>query len=370
VPLLADAVAKAARIAPTKGAAFDKAAGIMFEVYPDHAVVMATNLDTTYRQEVAAMNAVDIDAAEPARWRMSSILLPNLLAALPMGEGSTVRFVDQYDKSIRIMSGATIAKLALLVTDFPTIRKFDTAGMASANDLAARLASVSWAVDKKSDTCKGGIHVDGERLVATDGYKLAMIPCEAPVEAPVTVAAASLAHLLKSATDVRIRAEGTTLCMSLDGETQATTRIYGDAYPKYSVLFRDSFSGSVSVHRQTWIDVIQRMLTVIGNDKFPHLSLTMDGSMKKMILDIVAPTGDRIRDAVPFSGEFSGNVVLGCGPGMLLQGLQASNSESVTFDFGHEDPERVNKVTLNLSDPSGYQAFISAKIDVRAEKEV
>ncbi len=363
-PLLADAVAKAARVAPVKGAAFDKAAGIVLDIYPDHAVIMATDLETTYRQELAVTEVVGV--FDPIRWRLPSVLLSNLLSALPMGNGSTVRMVDKDDSTLRILSGATVAKVSLYAADdYPTINKFPTDGMAEANDLAARLATVSWAVKRKVETPLGGVHIDGDLLVATDGMMLATIPCKAPVEEPVTVAVNNLAFLLKSATDVRLRAEDLRLCMTLDAETQATTRIYSGAYPNYKALFRDDYIGDVQIHRLGWIEVIQRMLTVIDSDKFPHLSIEVNGDRNRLIMDIVTQGGDRIRDEVSFTGNAPSSTILGTNANSLLPALQATNREMIRYQFGHSDPLRCNMVPHVLSDDSGYVAIVSAKVDTK-----
>ena len=52
--ILADAVNKAARVSPTKGAAFDKAAGIVFDVEPQKrtAFVRSTDLEVSFEQEI------------------------------------------------------------------------------------------------------------------------------------------------------------------------------------------------------------------------------------------------------------------------------------------------------------------------------
>lgn len=369
-PLLADAVAKASRIAPTKGAAFDKAAGIMVQVEDGHAVIIATDLDTTYRQEVAIKNSTGFDTLMPelVEWRMSSVMLASFLASLPMGEGSTIRFVDKGDSFMRILSGATVAKLAMIETDnYPLVAKFDTEGMVEANDLAARISMVSWAVDRKGYGPKSGVHIDGNVLAATNLYKLAVVPCVAPVTAPITVAVNSLAHLLKKATDVRIRVENDKFHMTLDAETQATTTIFSGDFPRFAGLFRTQFLGSVTINRNLWIETIQRMLTVVGNDKSPHLAFMADKTTKRLIFDLESPNGDRIRDEIPFSGDYEGDkVVFGCNPNTMLQALQAGSRDTIEFSFGHTEETLMQRAPHIITDDTGYKALVSPKVDTRA----
>lgn len=374
-PTLIDAVVKAAKIAPTKGAAFDKVAGIFMEIHEDVAIISATNIDSTYRHEVTCRAEIDLppagamgDAAVPVGtlpvvWRVPSTILAGLLSALPMGEGSTVRFADREPGFLKIMSGSTDARLALIRDEPPKIEKFDTSNMSEGNSLPHKLSSVSWAVKRKENGPLGGVRIDGSRLVATDGYRLALIPCEIPIEEPITIDAANFASLLKSASDVRVRADNDRLCVTMDAETQATTRIFMGPYPKYERLFREDFLSIVEVGRADWLEVLQRMLVVIGDEQYPQLDISLSPLGSNLEMNMSTPNGDKIKDSVACSGTFGGEFDFGVLPSNIVQALQATSAGLVTFCFGNStNPALSSKSTCEIRDAQGFRAIIASKV--------
>lgn len=364
-PLLADAVSRAARIAPIKGAAYDKAAGIMFKARHDHTEIIATDLDTTYRQRVAILTSKHIEDDEAFEWRLPPQLISSFLSSLPMGAGSHVTFTSREDSSLEIASGTTVAKMPLFRGSYPVIPVFEPGGMSEANDLAAKLASVTWATDRKAQGIKSGVNINGTMLAATDGYKLALVPCEAPVEEPVTISVNSIAKLLKQATDAKIRANSLEFQIMLDPETQVTTRIFAEPYVNYAPLLRDTFLGDIELDRGYWEEVLQRMLTVVAFDRTPHLTLTIGGGKVAMVME--APTGERIQDEVGAKGDQPREVVIGCDPNYIISALQGVRCDKIRFAYGHNTDDGLGaRSTLKLYDPlSGYEVHIAPKVDTR-----
>lgn len=360
---LADAVGKASRIAPKKGAAFDKAAGILFNVDPthSHAVIKSTDLEVFYEQRVPMVSA----KGDPAQWRIPSSILSGVISNLPMGDGSVVEFIDRGDPSvIRFKSGRMVAKLSTISPDgFPLMESFAVEGMTPAQALSAKVEQVSWATDPKSPLLSG-VHMDGTRLIGCNQYVLAVVPCEMSLVEPVTVPLATLTALMKSATDIKIRAEDRKFEISLDAETKAWTRIIEGNYPKIDGIMREDFTGSIKCHRQQFLDTLDRLMVMVQNEKSPTLTMDINGTgiVKMLTFDMEISGTGRMQDSIDVSSDtFEDSFSMAFIPRMLQEAVGKIRGDYFTLDFGHSDPLRAKKVPVRLTDDAGYVCYVSAK---------
>lgn len=355
---LADALGKANRLAPVKGAAFDKAAGFLLDVNPitQRMTVRSTDMDATYLQHVPAIGG----KGDAVQWRLSSLLLAGMVQALPLGGENKVKMIDRDDGFIRLTSGKWVAKLhTLRPEDFPLITEFDQTGMVEANEFAAKVEQVAWACDKKSPIL-AGVHIDGKRLIGCSQYGVAVVPCPVGVDAPATVPLSSLATLLKSATDVRLRVAEKSLQIGLDAETQATARLIEGQYPNIDNVMRDDFMGSVFVHKQSFLDALNRMLVLIRTERMPSMQVTFDGTglVKMVTFDMEVEQVGRMQDSIDVSGDWEDQFSIIIKPQMLVDAVEHSRADHVTIAFGNEDPARARKVPVRVTDDRGYNCHI------------
>lgn len=360
---LADAVGKAARVAPNKGAAFDKAAGILFEVDPTTGLVdiMTNNIDSTYRQRLHVTDA----KGDIVKWRIPSAMLAGLVAQLPMGTGATVKFVDRGDQAIRIVAGSVKVKLTTIDPDgFPKTPAFTPTGMSEANDFAKKVAQVSWAC-AKDNSILSGVHVDGKFLIGCDRQIAALIPCEAKVDEPVTVPLGILSNILKQATDVAIRVEDRKLLIQLDAESQATSNIIEGAYPKVDALRRTDYSGTAMIPKTAFVESLERLLVVARTERLPACTLTFTpGLTRSLVLDLETDDAHRIQDTIDVGGDFDDPFKVGFNPQYLLSGINNSKAEMVKFEYGTTDPSKIARAAdlpCRITDESGYECLIAVR---------
>src|SRR5688500_9900621 len=136
---IADSVKKASRIAPSKGSAFDKAAGVVLQFDPSQpvkmAVLRATNLELF---SIEWVNVVEWEG-ESAIWRLPSDLLAQVLGSLPIGTDNTVTlesFESGYSFHVLMKSGRTKAKFYPLDAEhYPIWSVFNPDKMFPATDL-------------------------------------------------------------------------------------------------------------------------------------------------------------------------------------------------------------------------------------------
>lgn len=361
---LADAVGKAARVAPNKGPAFDRAAGLLLEVDLDNRWVMvrATDLEVSYSQKVAYTQA----EGDSTVWRVPANLFAGAINSLPLGTGATVEVIHNDEDWLYVKSGNFLGKFAMLSREsFPIIPDFGIEDMIPANDFAQKAEQVAWAAEQGKQSPLAGVHVDGKNLVGCDKYALAIIPCEIPIEEAVTVPLWNLAGLLKGASDVRMRASDTKLLLSLDAETRATSSLVEGAFPNYHQLRRDSFTGKIKVNKTELKEALNRLMTLVKTERQPRLSMTFDGEgmIKQIVLDMDVPQVGRMRDTV--SGqmdEFDGKFQYTFAPGKLIQAIEVIKGEALTLGFGSQD-EYALKKPLYVADTNGLECYIMPIIE-------
>lgn len=361
-PTLADAVNKANKVAPRKGAAYDKAAGILIEVDPAQgfAVIKATDTEITYEQRIPLLEG----HGEFAAWRIPSSILQGVITNLPLAQGASVDFIDRNDPAvIRFKSDRMVAKLnCLKAEEFPKLPEFTTDGMTPASELASKVDQVSFAVDTKSPVLSG-IHVDGARIIACNQYFLALVPCPVAITDAVTVPLAAISQMLKAATDVRVRANGKRFEMMLDAETKASTTILEGNYPKIDPLLRTDWYGHIKVHKQQFVETLNRMMVMVQNEKSPTLVVEINGGglVKMLTFDMEIKGTGRMQDSIDVSSEdFDGVYNINFIPRMLQAGAEHVKGDYFDLSFGViSDPSKY--ASVRIMDDTGYTCIIMPK---------
>lgn len=357
---IADAVKKADRIAPGKGKAFDKAAGIVIEITPGQeppVIVRATNLD------VFSMEWVDALSAEgtPTSWRLPSTLLAQVISSLPIGSGSTVTLEEIHDGKghsvIQLTTNRrTKAKFNMMRTDdYPHWSAFDPDILFRADDLGGRISQVEWAA-AKSDALPvlAGVHFDGEKCVATDRYKLACSDMKIPdLEFPVTVPAGLLGQILKQTGEISVGVDGGQFFIMPDEHTQIRVILFGQEYPKVSRIMDRNRPDSIKLKKAPLLEVISRASNFSGANRYPTLrtffgkeeiAVMMDNEEVGFLGDIIEVPGQALHDR--FEVKFS--------PRNITEAIEKAPNDEVTINY---DTTKA-KGTFYINGGSGYEAWV------------
>lgn len=359
---IADAVNKASRIAPTKGPAFDRASGILIEIdQPSkNATIKSTDLEVTFMQDIPFLEG----QGDNVIWRIPSTVLADIVGQLKMGQDNVVEFIDRGDGAIRIKSNRLIAKLAVLdASEFPrNFTKFPAEGMIPAGQLGQRVEQVAWAVDHKSQIL-GGVHIDGKRLIGCNYYTIATIPCEVALTEPVTVPLSSVAILLKQGSDVRCRAVEKQFQIMLDEETRTTTTVIAQKFPDINPILREDFIGTISTHRQSFVEALNGIMVLIRQERLPRLRMEINGAglMKLLTFDMEVPDLGRMQNSIDVSTDYLDIYEAAFAPKMVLDAVSNSRAEQIWLDFGHPDPAKSSLSTIRIRDEHGYQCYVSTK---------
>lgn len=365
---IADAIKKASRIAPSKGKAFDKAAGIVLDVNPGTdapIVIRATDLD------LFSMEWVDVVEAEgPAvRWRLPSTLLASVIASFPIGSGSTTVFQEITDAKghsfIQVTNRRTKAKFNMMrIEDYPNWSVFDPDNLYAADDFGGRIAQVEWAAAKSdSSPVLSGVHFDGSQCVATNRYRLAASEMKIPdLEFPITVPAGILGQILKQTGEVRIGIDGGQLLIMPDEHTQIRAVLFGQEYPNVARVMKRDQPETLKVKRTPLLEVIGRAVTFTGADRFPCLRIFFGKEEIAVLMnnDEIGLLGDVIEVPGHCSHE---RIEIKFTPKNITDAINKAPNEEIEISY---DPSNTKGI-LYLNGGSGYEAWIVPRGDAQPE---
>ena len=354
-PDLIDAVQRANSIAPKRGSAFDKAAGIQFEVQPPNLLVKATDLDTSYRCQILL---VQHGEHLPEPFRVPSAVLAAYLTQLPTGENSTTAITPwPSDQKVTFESGDCKARFATISGDsFPMIDSFDTSNMADVDGLASRLRAVSWACAADSPPLDG-VHISGIQLVGCDRSKVAVVECPVPVDEPVTAPLAGVAAALKGHNGpVSMAVLDKKLLLMPDPDIQFATTLYAAEYPEV-----DRLLGMTEGNTSTWVqrailaEALARINALCAGERYPVVSLDLFDDQLSLEADIDelgrVEESITLEQGLPPEGEIS----IRLDPSKLATAVTATSSTAIeiTWPVGRPNkPIRVN------DDRAGYSVVL------------
>lgn len=349
---IADAIKKAERIAPDKGMAFDKAAGIVIEVHPaDEAVVVrATDLMVFYMEWVDSLQIT----GDKVIWRFPSRVFASFIASLAIGNNKQVTFTTDGAK-VLIQQGRATAKLNTIQSEYyPDWPAFDEADMVSVPELGGRLAQVEWAAHKSEHAL--GIRFTGEYVLAMDRQRLAVAPLVIPgLEEPFTIPPRLLTGVLRERGETKIKREGTQLLLMPDDKSQLRTIMIGEGYPGVERLMDRDRTESIKFMKQPVIDMINRTVKIAAADRFPTLRIFIgQGEIAALMTD---DEKGLIGDVVEIPGQANHKR---CEylfvPENILEAI--SNSPSDEVEMRYSPGERK---LIYINGGSGYECWVTPR---------
>jgi len=365
---LADAIRKADRIAPTKGTAFDKAAGIVLTIDPSRSLVVVRATDLLiYSMEW--VTSLSIEGEEAVEWRVPSKLFATVLAGLPIGSERTVTLEEVSNgrnKFVQLTSGRTKAKFNLMVTDYyPVWDVFNPDDLFECDDMGGRIAMVEWAASKTADPPLSGVHFTGTHVKSTDQYKLASAPLViSSFLEPFTVPAGILGQILKQTGEVQMGLSKDGLLLIMPEPTvQIMSTVYAVPYPNTARIedLRER-PNTVKVHKASILEIMQRANAFSGNERFPILRLflgkeeiavMMDTKEVGVLADVMEVPGycDHPRIETRF------------GPQNIIGAIEHVPNDVLTIGYDKENP----KSPLYIDGGSGYEAWVMPRKGIEAE---
>lgn len=356
---LADAIKKADKVAPKKGTAFDKAAGIVFDFDPASAmplaIVKATNL------EISSMEWVTVAEweGERATWRLPSFLLALTVGSLPIGTGKTVTLYSEesgHNFIVHLKSGRTKVKMHPIdMSYYPSWGAFEPDKMFPAQDLGGRLDQVEWAAHKQ-DARLNGVLLDGEHAIATDTVRLARVPLAIPdLTDPVVVPSGTLGSILRAKGDIQIGQQGSHLLIMPDDQTQLKAILMDVQYPDVSKLFAQPFDTEVKIQRDLMIEMIRRVDIFAQGERASSITMFIGRGEISFYMknEGIGEIGDTMEvdgaDHARFSIKYTSR--------NLLDALSKCPNNDVTMHYN----EGATKGKVKFDGGSGYEVWVMSR---------
>lgn len=354
-----DVIGKAARIAPTKGSAFDKAAGILFEI--DHTknevIVRSTNTEVFYMEIV---DVVEIDISmnpqvpDVEKWLIHSQMLDGIVSKLPITSGAQVKFAAEGAK-VQIATGRMRANLRLQdPTYYPTWAAFDATDLTQVSDFGARLQQVQWAASKTGVPPLTGINLNGQVAAATDNYRVAITPCEIPgIYEPVTIPSTILAPLMKSLGEVKIGQVDGQLLIMPDDTTQIRAVIYAEKYPKVDAAIKRQEPNAVMFNKDELIEMVEQAMVMGMRDRSPMLKVIIGlNELAVLMEDQEMGLLGNVMD-LPNQADHDRHYI-GFNPDNLMGALKNAPNPQVSFFYTYGMPMK----PVRIDGGSGYESLV------------
>lgn len=354
---IADSVSKAAKVAPSRGEAFDKASGILMTLDSDegNVTLRSTNLEVFYLEVVDCVSVEGDDV-----WRFPSSILASVVSKLPIGSGKTVTF-EKVDNEIQMKSGRTSAKFRCQdATYYPKWEAFDPDALEMVPDFGARIKQVEWAALDNNEVVYSGIHLTGTQAMATDRIRLAVVPCEAaPIYKPVTIPAGILKPVLASLRDVAIGIDAGKFLMMPDVSTQISTRIYDKEYPPVLKILEKEWPSHVTVRKSSLLEVIDRAAVFAQNDRSPKMTFMVGkGEIAVMCSDVdMGLLGDVVE--IDGQADHARHKIMFT-PKNITEALNAAPSESIDLYYNRDSAAQ----PVKIDGGSGYIALVMPRNEV------
>jgi DNA polymerase III sliding clamp (beta) subunit (PCNA family) len=361
---IAAVIRQAGKVAPSKGEAFDKAAGIVIDVPGAldewEITVRATNLDV-YRMEWTS--ALEISGEHATSWRVPTPIFATFINGLSIASGSKVIMEDKVEGPARILHVSQDKRRARFnlmdMTYYPVWEVFDPADLTSSLDVGGRISQVEWAA-AKTGAPLSGVHFTGDDVMATDRYRLAHAPLSVPgVTTPVTVPAGILGSLLNQTGEVSIGLTESQMLLMPDEHTQIRCVLFGDPYPDLTkILSNKTYPNVVKLKKTPTLEVMNAIMAFGGADRLPVMDIHFG---KEALVIKVEESGSALgADEIAVPGQCQHDrVLIKFTPKNLMDAIQ--NSPNETFDL-HYNPEKIKGFIL-IDGGSGYTCRVMPRSD-------
>ena len=347
--LLHEALQRAIRVAPTKGAGFDKAGGLQFMVKDTELWIQACDLERTFFQKIPATVELPMD------FRIHTNIA-RFVGSLPMSGDQEVRFHIDSDTGrieVQYMKSPTKMKVPTVVGEYPRIEWHDYDSMDDAFELAGKLASVAWATEDSATGVLSGVRIDGQWIEALCSKQMAQIKCAVKTDEPVVAVVKTLTPLIAQGSRVRLKAMHGRVVIALDETAQVSSSTVLGAWPNLAErMEKIDLPHEFKVNRQRLLDALNRVMAFTNGDRFPRINLNVLND-RLMISLTEAKDGD-ITDSIALtSWKGEGPVEFCFNPAWLAKALDTFPGAEVKVNF------KTNILPLRLTEPmTSYNALI------------
>jgi DNA polymerase III sliding clamp (beta) subunit (PCNA family) len=365
--VISDAIKKADRVAPRKGAALDRAAGIVIDIDPSSdvpCVMRATNTELFYLETLSVISAT----GDAVRWRLPSNLLSVVVTAFPERGARQVKFEsDDKDRRVVIRSGRTVSKIPVIDTEtYPDWGVSSSDDLASIANLGELMARVEWAASKAGPTPLDGVLVNGKFLVATDRYRVARVPCEvswASGEEPVVIPAFGISQSIAGMGAVDVGMSGNLFVVQPNDFMQFRTVTIAERFPSaIEKIFDVELPESVRLNKNDLMSRINQTVAFAGSNRDPivefyigkeEFAVYLENTETGLFGDVIEIPGQALHE----------RVIIRFTPKYLIDTLNHAPVNDIVLSYNPANPKRAAKISCD----GGYEVIVSPRAEVKSK---
>lgn len=354
IATLADAVSRAARVAPNKGAAFDQAHGLILERTEGIFIVRSTNLDVYYQEKIN--DVVSYDGPDEFVWRLPARVFDGILQRMPT-EGEVTMFTKEGDPNhAHLQCGRKRGRLRL-ATDAdlfpPHPGMLDASRFVDADGLGNKLKQVGWATAKDAPPLTG-IHFDGEYVAATDRYTLVRLPFELEIEEPFTVPLSLLSGTLANLPGkFSLAATKSNMQLKVGEEIEIITTVFAEKFPDVSKMPTSGYPMHFFVSRENLSTMISDMLVLVKNERYPRINLDLTEDALEVSMHV--PEVGTLQDVLDVTWQDYDDFHIEFTPEYLVKALEGCDATTVKIEL------KGRYQMLYLTDEHDYHAWVQPR---------
>jgi DNA polymerase III sliding clamp (beta) subunit (PCNA family) len=353
--VIQSAVSKASRVAPTKGSAFDKSAGIVLEVQPDEdypVIIKATDTQTFYMEW---LNAIHSEGPSES-WRLPSEALDLILQKMPVGSGCQVK-MERVPEGIKITAGSKRGTLYVMKMDeYPTMMPYDSSTLVEAPGFIEKITQVEWAADPSGSAPLGYVFLNGKNAMATDRHRLAVSVLEFDTDEPILVQARTLTRVLGKNTNPKVGVDNGMLHIMPDDHTQIRTATYEGSYPNMERLMLRNKPNEIRVRKKDLLDIMEAALTVAGNERFPSMDLHIGRG--EIAASLANKSYGLFGDVLSVPGQADHKrTMITITPKLLMDAINQAPDDVIVFGYDLADLRK----PLYVNGGSGFEAWVALR---------
>lgn len=277
----ADAIKKAASVAPSKGERFADFAGFVFDFDGEYVNLRATDGDIFY---IETMYPVKSDGP-PCTWRVSSKLMFNLSARLPSRLGSKMELSNESRAHLTMKSGNMKASLPMISAEaYPEWDDFDDTDLPVVENFGKLVDQVAWSCSKKNEPPLSGVYMDEEKLVTSNRYTLATVPIKMSLSEAgrdnLVVPVRLLGPVLRNFEEVKVGVEGGFLLIAPSDDVHIKCALYDDQYANVDAVFARQHPDLVVFENKQYItEIVERVCSAGTDDRQIAMELEIGDEM-------------------------------------------------------------------------------------------
>lgn len=341
---LAEALGEVIRAVPSRGSALPVLSGVHLTAADDHLLITGTDLDVTIQRRVPAQVT-----------RAGSVVIAGKLFKQVVGDKKSKESIELRveDDTMYSTNGIDVSMRTLPVADYPRLPE-EPVGARMALDLRAVAEVITAASSEDSRPILTGVLLEGNRMVATDSYRLHLADVPGADYPRTLVPSRALALAVRSAgrkfeneASIQIHegARGHVTATIWVGETVLHTRIIEGEFPNYRQLIPSSLPYYVEFDKKLFLEKLGRVKLMVRDTTTP---VRLEVGSTKLTMRVITQEVGEASAIIPAVSERDDGMTLAFNPTYLADVIDLP-ADRVRIEF----VDRLKPAMASATDETG-----------------